>query len=188
MSYQRSPNLLDPQRSVLVVVDMQDALLNAIHGRDSLMASVVLMTRTAALLEIPVFVTTQNAARLGALSKEIAQIVPDVTATDKMTFSCAASEDFRKALLATGRDQVVLCGVETHICVAQTAVDLRHAGFQAHVAADGVSSRTLEKHKLGMERIRDNDIFPAASESVVYEWLGEAGTPAFRTVLGWVKG
>ncbi|BDI28293.1 hydrolase [Capsulimonas corticalis] len=187
MTYERNPNLLDPQRSILVVVDMQDTLLRVIHDRERLLASVSLMTRTAALLDIPIFATTQNAARLGGLAAEIAETIPQATIIDKMSFSCAASDAFRTALAETERTQVVLCGVETHICVAQTAIDLVYDGYQAHVAADGVSSRTLEKHKLGMERIRDNGVFPAAAEAVVYEWLGEAGTDAFRTVLGWVK-
>jgi nicotinamidase-related amidase len=82
---------------------------------------------------------------------------------------------------------VVVCGVETHICVSQTAHDLLHAGYRVHVPADGVSSRTLEKHKLGMERIRDADIKPCASEAAVYEWLREAGTPEFKEILKLVK-
>ena len=91
------------------------------------------------------------------------------------------------ALQETGRKQMLLCGVETHICVCQTACDLLHAGFAVHVAADAVSSRTTEKHTLGMERIRDGGVLPCAAESAVYEWLGEAGTPAFREVLKWVR-
>jgi nicotinamidase-related amidase len=104
-----------------------------------------------------------------------------------MCFSCGGSPPFLAALEATGRRQVLLCGVETHICVSQTAHDLAHAGYRVHVAADAVSSRSLEKHKLGMERIRDAGIKPCAAEAAVYEWLGEAGTAEFREILKLVK-
>jgi len=77
--------------------------------------------------------------------------------------------------------------VETHICVSQTAHDLLHAGYQVHVAPDAVSARTVEKHKLGMERIRDAGIRPCAAEAAVYEWLFEAGTPEFKEILQWVR-
>jgi len=86
-----------------------------------------------------------------------------------------------------GRKQIVLCGVETHICVTQTALDLIDAGYQVHIAVDAVSSRTMEKHKLGMERLRDNGALPIATEAAVYELLGQAGTPAFKAILPLVK-
>ncbi len=81
----------------------------------------------------------------------------------------------------------MLCGVETHICVSQTALDLMHRGYQVHVAADAVSSRSLEKHKLGMERMRDSSVLPCAAEAAVYELLREAGTPAFKSLLPFIK-
>jgi len=106
---------------------------------------------------------------------------------DKRDFSAAGSEAFRQAVTESGKKQIVLCGVETHICVSQTAHDLLHAGYQVHVVADAVSSRTLEKHKLGMERIRDASISPCAAEAVVYEWLEKAGTPEFKEILKLVR-
>jgi nicotinamidase-related amidase len=201
---QRHPALLSRDDSLLLVVDMQEPFLNAIHGREPLTANVVLLCRVAALLGVPVLTTTQYASRMGPVAPAVLHALdtPRADGTprpapgragepiDKLSFSCAGSELFERALTAlsgAGRKKVVICGVETHICVSQTAHDLSHNGYRVHVAADAVSSRTLEKHKLGMERIRDAGILPCAAEAVVYEWLGAAGTPEFKEVLKLVK-
>lgn len=186
----RHPALLGRDTSVLVVVDMQEPFLNAIHGRDALTANVLLLTHAARILGIPTIATLQYASRMGGVVPEVAEALGTEAASgplDKMCFSCGGSDEFLSALAATGREQVLLCGVETHICVSQTAHDLLSAGSQVHVAADAVSSRTLEKHKLGMERIRDAGVKPCAAEAAVYEWLREAGTPEFKEILKLVK-
>ncbi len=193
----RHPTLLDPATSVLLVVDMQEPFLQVMHGRDALTANVILLCKTAAILGIPVMMTTQNVARMGPVIPAVVHSVPiagraiggnsPLPVIDKMSFSCASSELFERTFGALGRKQVVLCGLETHICVSQTAHDLRYAGYQVHVVADAVSSRTLEKHKLGMERIRDAGILPCAAEAAVYEWVRVAGTAEFREILPLVK-
>lgn len=183
---ERHPYLLRRESSVLVVVDMQEPFLNAIYGRETLTANVLLLCHAAKILEIPIVATVQYASRMGQTVPEIAQVI-GAEAVDKMCFSCAGSDAFVQAITATGRNQVLLCGVETHICVSQTAHDLLHAGFQVHVSPDAVSSRTVEKHKLGMERIRDAGIRPCATEAALYEWLYEAGTPEFKEILKLVK-
>ncbi len=185
-----SPSLtLQPENTLLVVVDMQEAFLRVMHGPDVLTANALLLMRSVAVLGVPVIATTQNAARLGGLAPEVAAALsPDAPAPlDKLTFSCTGSEPFLAALAQSGRRQILLCGVETHICVAQTALDLVRLGYSAHIAADAVSSRTLEKHKLGMERARDGGVLPCAAEAAVYELLGAAGTPAFKQILSLVK-
>ena len=106
---------------------------------------------------------------------------------DKMSFSCAGSPEFMNHLRSVGRTQILICGLETHICVTQTVLDLAAHGYQVHVAADAVSSRSVDKHKLGMERIRDNAVLPCAAEGAVYELLSAAGTPQFKAILALVK-
>jgi len=190
--FARHPSLLDRDTSILIVIDMQEPFLAAIHAREALTANVVLLCRAARILGIPILATEQYTARMGPTvapvygamqSRDGGNTVP----IDKLVFSAAGSEPFRTALAQTGRRQALLCGVETHICVSQTAHDLLHAGLTVHVAADAVSSRTLEKHKLGMERIRDAGIKPCAAEAAVYEWLGAAGTPEFKEILALVR-
>ncbi|MES2461370.1 MAG: isochorismatase family protein [Armatimonadota bacterium] len=185
---ERHPTLLNRGTSVLVVVDMQEPFLGAIHGREALTANVLLLCRAARLLHVPIIATEQYAERMGLVVPEVAEAIGEgLKPINKLSFSCAESEEFQRALIAAGKHQIVVCGVETHICISQTAHDLLHAGYRVHVPADGVSSRTLEKHKLGMERIRDSEIKPCASEAVVYEWLQEAGTPEFKEILQLVR-
>ena len=184
----RHPLLLKREASALVVVDMQEPFLGAIHERERLTANVLLLCHAARILRVPLLATVQYAARMGGIVADVAAALPaGDTPIDKLCFSCGGSDAFLEALTAAGRRQVVLCGVETHICVSQTAHDLLHAGYQVHVAADAVSSRSLEKHKLGMERIRDASARPCAAEAAVYEWLREAGTSEFKEILKLVR-
>lgn len=182
------PQLLRRDSSVLVVIDLQASLLPVIAGADALIHNASLLVRAANILGVPMLVTTQYAARLGATVAAITEVLsPETPIFDKLSFSAMGSEAFVGALEALGRRQVVVCGVETHICVSQTAQQLLGAGYQVHVPADAVSSRTVERHKLGMERLRDTGTLPAATEAVVYEWLGAAGTPEFKQLLPWLK-
>jgi nicotinamidase-related amidase len=172
--------------SLLVAVDMQEPFLRGIHDRERLTGNVLLLLRTAAILGVPVLPTTQYAARMGGLIPAVAGAVT-ASAVDKVCFSCVGQPEFMDAVRASGRRQIVLCGVETHICVAQTALDLVALDYQVHVAADAISARTLERHKLGMERLRDSGVLPCAAEAAVYEWLREAGSPEFRSILPLVR-
>ena len=185
-----SPSLLRREDTLLIVVDMQEPFLRGIHERERLTANVRLLIEAAIILHVPVIPTVQYAERMGGIVPEITQVYRDFAvsrAVDKMSFSCAGAEGFLEGIVPFGRRQILLCGVETHICVSQTALDLVHLGYQVHVAADAVSSRSLEKHKLGMERMRDSAVLPCAAEAAVYELLGQAGTPEFKAILKLVK-
>jgi nicotinamidase-related amidase len=185
----RHPYILRRETALLVVVDMQEPFLRVIHDRERLTANVLLLIEASKILGVPILSSVQYAQRLGGFAPEILSALPADAPppADKLSFSCAGSPEFLALLQETGRRQILLCGVETHICVAQTALDLAQLGFQVHVAADAVSSRTLEKHKLGMERIRDSAVLPCAAEGAVYELLREAGTPAFKAILSLVR-
>ncbi len=187
--YVRHPHILNWEQLLLVVIDMQEPFLNVMHERERLTANVRLLVEASTILGIPVVLTTQYAKRMGGVAPEITQSYRDAVrpALDKMCFSCAGADGFLEGLGSLNRRQVLLCGVETHICVSQTALDLTHQGYQVHVAADAVSSRTLEKHKLGMERMRDSGVLPCAAEAAVYELMQEAGTPEFKAILPLVK-
>jgi len=136
---------------------------------------------------VPIVATVQNSTRLGGLVEPLSTLLQSRSCFDKLTFSAVRDEAVARAVEDSGRRQIVVCGIETHVCVLQTAADLLEAGYQVHVVADSVSSRTIERHKLGMERIRDLGILPAAAESVVFEWLERAGTDAFRGILPYLK-
>lgn len=168
---------------VVVAIDLQDTLLRVMHDSERLIVNARILLQAAQILDVPVISTTQNSGRLGGIHADLAAGV----IIDKLAFSAAGSLGFLDALESTGRTQVVICGLETHICVVQTALDLIARDYQVHVAADAVSSRTLERHKLGMERIRDNGGLPIAAEGAVFEMLGEAGTPDFKKILPLVR-
>ncbi len=187
--YVRHPNILRREQLALVIIDMQEPFLNVMHERERLTANVRLLVETAGILGVPVVPTTQYAERMGGVAPEITQSYRDAVskAVDKLCFSCAGADGFLEGLASLGRRQVLLCGVETHICVSQTALDLTQQGYQVHVAADAVSSRTLEKHKLGMERMRDSGVLPCAAEAAVYELMQAAGTAEFKAILPLVK-
>ena len=182
------PFRFHPGQSVLIVVDIQPAFMAAIHEAERVREHSAFIISIANLLNIPVLATEQYAARMGGTDEEILRVLPEgCKPIDKMRFSCCGAPGFMEALGATFRRQVVLVGIETHICVSQTALDLLERGFHVAVCPDAVSARTLERHKLGMERLRDSGVMPAHTESVAYEWLGTAEHPKFRDALKIVK-
>jgi nicotinamidase-related amidase len=176
---------LFPDRSVLVLVDLQPKFMAAIHEADRVLNRSLFLAKVAHLLEIPILGTVQNQARMGGLDDAFQALCPH--SFDKMTFSCTEDAGFFTALEALERSQVVLVGVETHICVSLTAHGLLAAGYKVVVCPDAVSSRTQDRHKLGMERIRDAGVTPAHTESVAYEWFRDASRSDFKPFLEIVK-
>ncbi|MBV9848731.1 MAG: isochorismatase family protein [Armatimonadetes bacterium] len=186
----RHPHILRREDTLLVVVDMQEPFLRNIHDRGRLLENVLLLIQSANILGVPILTTVQYAERMGGVVPEVERALPvhhAMPPLDKMCFSCASQPEFLDAVRSSHRHQLLLCGVETHICVSQTALDLVASNYQVHVAADAVSSRTLEKHKLGMERLRDSGVLPCAAEAAVYELLREAGSSEFRAILKLVR-
>lgn len=167
------------------MIDVQPSLMPHIFEGDRVLDRVKFLAKIAGILDVPILTTEQNPSRMGGTHDEIAPLVGEPFA--KMCFGACGCEPFMDALRASGRTQVVIVGVETHICVGQTAQGLLETGYEVAVCPDGVSSRTVDRHKLGMERIRDAGIVPAHTEAVAYEWLGSADHPKFRDALRIVK-
>jgi len=184
---ERSEKQLNQENSALVIVDAQEVFLKPIKVRDFIVENIRLLVQVAKQLEIPVLATTQNAEKLGGLAPEIAESIGDAPVVDKLCFSCLASESFAQHLQATGRSQVVIVGVEAHICVLQTALDMLKAGYAVHVPYDAVASRLKRDWKYVLLRLANSGVVVSAVESVVYEWLYEAGTDSFREVLPLLK-
>lgn len=160
--------------------------MKSIHEADRVLGRALFLGKVASLLGVPVIATEQNPSRLGALSPEFEPVLSSAPIA-KMSFASTGSLEFQRALARTHRRQIVLVGVETHICVSLTANQLLEDGYQVVVCPDAVSSRTIERHKLGMERIRDAGAVPAHTESVAYDWLGSAEHPRFKEALKIVK-
>jgi nicotinamidase-related amidase len=182
----RHPNLATREHSGLVVVDLQEPLLQAVQDGPAVVAASRLLLQAAAILEVPVVTTTQYAERLGPVVPEVAELLTD-SALDKMSFSCCGSSTFVDVVNSHHRRMWVACGVETHICVSQTVHDLMQRGHRVHVAADAVGSRTAANHRIGLRKLAASGAVVTSVETVIYEWLSEAGTEEFREVLKLVR-
>lgn len=173
--------------TVLIVVDMQERLLQAIHEHERVISNTRLLLRAAAAFELPVVMTTQYLKGLGPTHAMVAELAPGCVPVDKLTFSCFGSADFKTSLEATRRNTVLLCGVESHICVLQTGLDAIAAGHQVHLAADATSSRTTRNADLGLARLERAGAVISSAEMAIYELMGASGTQAFRALLPYFK-
>lgn len=179
--------IISADDAVLVLIDVQERLAAAMARRREVVNGCVLLAGAARILGIPVILTRQYPAGLGEVVDEFGPLRADAVAVDKVAFDCTREPAFAAALAATGRRQVVLAGMETHICVTQTALALRAEGRDVHVAADAVCSRRDTDRDVALDRLRAADVVVTTVESIIYEALGEAGTPSFREVLALVK-
>lgn len=174
--------------SVLVVVDIQPTFLKPILEADRVLKRSRFLVEAARTLGVPIFVTEQYPERMGHTDESILQALPEsATIAPKMSFSCVGCASFAEQIGKGARRQAVLCGIETHICVSQTAHELAGMGLTVFVAADAVSSRTQDRHEIGLDRMVAAGITSAHSESIVYEWMRSAEHPLFREVLSIVK-
>jgi nicotinamidase-related amidase len=178
---------------VLVLIDLQDRLAAAMQRREHVVATVVRLVRFAELIGAPIIVTRQypdglgdNVAEIAAALRDAVRTVP-VTFVDKMSFCACDEPAFLEALYETSRTQVVLVGMETHICVAQTALTLAKKTYPVHVVADACCSRRDADHQTALERLRDAGVVVTTSESVMYEAVSCAGTDEFKRLLSIVK-
>ncbi|HEY4054210.1 MAG TPA: hydrolase [Terriglobales bacterium] len=172
----------------LIVVDIQEKLFPPIFEKERLLKNAQLLVRLAGILEIPIIATTQYAKGLGETVDEVKALLPSA-AIDKRSFSCFSSDGFCSAMkrLPGQRNTVLLCGMESHICVAQTALAALREGYLVHVASDAVSSRTEWNWKIGLERMRAAGAVISSTEMMIYELLRGSGTEAFREMLSYLK-
>jgi nicotinamidase-related amidase len=181
-------HLLYPDDTIVVVIDMQEPFLRTIYERDRVIKSVVSLLRGAKILRVPIVSTVQYFKSMGDVIPEVkAHLPPLLPPFDKLTFSSYADPAFASEVNRSGRKQVLICGVETHICVSQTALGMITAGYQVHVCADAVSSRTVENWRTGLEKIRQAGGLITSMESALFELLQQAGTADFREILAIVK-
>ena len=184
----------DRHSCALVVIDIQQRLAAVMDRRDQVVAQTILLVRTAEILGMPVVATRQHPRGLGDLEPAIGEALEfaahsgsAVASVDKLAFDCFSEETFCDAIAATGARQLVLAGMETHICVAQTALAGLREGFDVHVVADACCSRCAENHEVTLARLATAGAVITTSESVAYELVGRAGTDTFKELLVAVK-
>ncbi len=179
---------LDRTRAAVLVVDVQERLAPAMdpHAYARVLKYGRALIEAAKELGLPVLATEQYPKGLGPTVRELAELLP-APPIPKVTFSCGADPAFSSELESTGRRQVVLCGMETHVCVFQTARDLAAAGYEVHVCGDAVASRSEEHRKIGLELVREAGAIVTTAETAIFDLLHQAATPEFKRVSALVK-
>lgn len=181
--------VLDPRRVVVVVIDLQQKLLPAIAERERVLANSLLLLRLAEVVDLPVILTTQYRKGLGDIVPEVTQAAPKTAPLDKVAFGCFGAPEFGTRIAALeGRDQLLVAGVEAHICVAQTVLGALAKPLTVHVAADAVGSRTPENREIGLRRMEGAGAVITSAEMAIYELLGRSDASAFKTMLPHLRG
>ncbi len=179
--------MLKREEAVLLCIDVQGKLHDLMHEKAVLDTNLERVIRCAQLLELPVLVTEQLPEKLGSTHEPFRSLLEGVTTVAKSSFSCCGDLKFLTELRAIGRKQVILAGIEAHVCVYQTAIDLLEAGYEVVVTADAVSSRTAENKALALQAMRDAGAAILPAESILFALLRDAAHPRFKDLLKLIK-
>lgn len=178
---------LNKEDSVLVIVDIQERLAVVMDDRQKVVSNCLHLIEAAKLLAIPVIVTEQYPKGLGQTIGEIREALPSYGPVEKLTFGCCGEPAFLKALHSTGRKKIILCGMETHVCVLQTCIGVLSEGYSVHTVSDAVCSRTKENYGIGLEFMRDAGSVITCTETVLFQLLERAGTGEFKIISKRIK-
>jgi len=173
--------------TVLVVIDVQGKLAQLMHEKEALFENLRLMIQGAKILDVPILWTEQYPKGLGPTVPEIAELLPDIQPISKTAFSCCREDTFNQAFAELGREQALLVGIETHICVWQTTHDLLASEYDVHVVADAVSSRSLDNKQIALKRMRDVGAEITCVETALFELMRVAEGPRFKEVSKLIK-
>lgn len=181
--------LIQPRSTSLVVIDLQQKLVPAIHGNERVLENTKKLLHLAKALQLKTLVTTQYRKGLGEIVPEIQQMLDGISPLDKVCFGCLGDDSFRESLAETVSPggALLLAGVESHICVMQSALGALDSGYDVHVVSDAVSSRSPANHALGIERMRDAGAVITSTEMAIYELLGNSSRPEFKQMLPHLK-
>ncbi|MHC4871214.1 MAG: hydrolase [Planctomycetota bacterium] len=187
------PTIVNSDDAILVVVDIQEKLLPAIFNKGEVVEKTIQLIRGATELNIPIVLSEQYPKGLGETVSEIKEALCEadekgiLSKIEKTTFSCTECDSFLDVLEDKGRDQIILCGIETHICVTQTALGLLEQGQMVFAAADAVGSRREENINLAVERMRQAGVIALPVESVLYEALIDSRNKSFKSICSIIK-
>ncbi len=179
--------MLDRNNTALILIDIQGKLASLMHDREHLYRQLRILIQGAQALNLPIVWLEQYPRGLGPTVPEVAELLPGQQPLSKTCFSACALPDFAAQLRQSRRRQLLLAGIETHICVYQTACDLLHRGFPVQVVTDAVSSRTLENKRIALERLKTAGAELTSVEMCLFEMLRDARDPVFKTIAGLVK-
>ena len=181
------PKMLTTDNTVLVVIDYQERLFPAMHEKEKLLKNVLKLIKGVQALEIPVILTEQYPKGLGPTLPEIKELLPNVKPIEKTCFNCCDEQNFSKALEKSKRKQVLICGIEAHICVYQTAMALLKEGYEVQVVADCISSRDPENRMVALFKMGRAGVSPTTTETALFELLKVAEGDKFKEISKIVK-
>ncbi len=179
--------MLEIENCSLVIIDVQGKLAQIMYEKELLFKNIQILIKAAKILNIPILWCQQVPKALGQTIPEIAELVTDIEPINKSSFSCCCDEQFNIQLNKLNAGQVIICGIETHICVYQTALDLYRKGFYVNVIADAVSSRTLENKTIALERLAHEGCKISSVEMALFELLKTAEHPNFKEIARLIK-
>ena len=179
--------MLEIHNCCLIVVDVQGKLAQLMTDREALFKNIQILIQAAKILEIPILWCQQVPEALGPTAPEIAGLLTGIEPIDKASFSCCGQAQFNTALDSLSRGQILLCGIETHVCIYQTAADLLGRGLEVTVVADAVSSRTERNRQIALTRLAAEGAHISSTEMALFELLRTAKHPQFRQIARLVK-
>jgi nicotinamidase-related amidase len=182
----RNPKILDRNKTALLVIDIQERILRVMRNPEMVIENTLKLIRGSKTLSVPIFYTEQYPKGLGETAAELKTEL-EGAAIQKMSFSCSGAGDLFDEFKEKGFTQIVVCGIESHVCVQQTVLDLLANDFQVNVAADAVSSRKDFDYNIALDRMRSNGAEVTTTESILFELLNVCGTDEFKTVSKLVK-
>ena len=173
--------------TLFLVIDMQERLLPKVENSTSLINNIIILTQCSKILNLPVLVTEQYPEGIGPTASALSPGLEQCPKISKRTFSCCREPLFMKALEETGRKQIIIAGIETHVCVFQTTVDLLKNGYEVQVVNDAVGSRTAANKEIGLNRMRAGGVDITCVESAVFELLKTSACAEFKQILRFIK-
>ncbi len=180
--------MLRPETSLLLVVDIQEKFVPIIDGCGRVIAKSKILLKAAGLLGVPVIVSEQYPKGLGRTTAELVAAYPEgVEVLEKTAFGCLGDEAIRARVDALARRQVVVCGIETHVCVNQTVHQLLASGHQVHLIEEAIASRAASNREAGLAKMRSSGAIPSCVETALFEWMGDAKHPRFKEVQALIK-
>ncbi len=179
--------MITTEDTALILVDVQGNLAQSMHNKEGLSENLKRMVKGAQLLGLPILWTEQNPDGLGPTMPEIAELLPNQNPVSKFSFSCCGSEQFMKELKALNRQNILIVGIEAHVCVYQTAADLVNLNYDVQVVADAVASRILENKQIGLEKSKEAGAGITSTEIALFELLKIAKGDKFKEIIKIVK-
>ncbi|MCA1633422.1 MAG: hydrolase [Acidobacteria bacterium] len=184
----RHENTLEPGGTALVIIDMQESFRDAISDFTEVAARIALVAHAAQLLGVPVVVTEQYPKGLGHTAGEIRTVLPEgVEPVEKTAFSSCGADQFVARLDSLGARQILVCGIEAHICVNQTSHDLLARGFQVHLLVDCITARAAQNRQAGLDKMRQSGALPSSTEMALFELMRDARHEQFKAIQRLIK-